>query len=717
MALRSNLLVLFACIVVVDTGAAADGPQKVADIGYVSDPPIIDGVVDAAEWLNATVIDDLHQYEPGDHVAPTEASRFLVSYDEDFLYVAARLSDANPEKVIARQLIQGGTLRFDDTVSIVLDPFGSRRSGYNFQVNANGIRRESIYENTTDQNRDWRTIWFTEGRITDDGWETEIAIPFKSINFDPRITDWGFSVVRRIAHKQERVAWTSFARAVNPSTAGVLRGIGKAQKGIGLDIVPSVTFVQRDSGTGQSESVETKPSLDITYKFTGSLTGLLTFNTDFAATEVDSRQINLTRFSLFLPEKRDFFLQDADIFTYGGIEEQNGIPYFSRRIGLGQDGTPLDIIAGAKITGRVAGINIGVLNVLQESSVAGADDVNLSVGRLSYNVLDESTIGMIVTHGDPLSTLSNSLIGFDFKYRNKALVANTDLAVDGWYQRSDTEGLTGDSDAWGVTIDLPRQDGLAGQLSLLSIDEDFNPALGFVNRSGIEQLNAEVRYVKRFDRRWIRRFVPSLAYKEVKGLDGATQSAKTQLSLLNIETDDGDEIRAGLLRERDVVLADFDIVDGIVVSPGDYSFDRAYVEYEGAGERKFALEAEVSTGDFYDGSLTSAELEIDWRPNPHFLFSLGYEINRGEMQNGDFTTKLVTARASIAFNAKWSWINFFQYDNVSENAGLNSRLRWNPRAGQNVYIVVNQGFERDVRNRFQSSNTELAAKAGYTFRF
>ena len=673
--------------------------------------------MDEAEWAGATVIEDLHQYDPGDHAVPTEPSEFLVSYDEDNLYVAARLSDASPDKIIARQMIQGGTLRNDDTISVVLDPFDSRRSGYNFQVNANGIRRESIFENTTEQNRDWTAIWFTEGRITEDGWETEMAIPFKSINFDPAKTDWGFTVNRVIAHKREKVAWTSFARAVNPSTTGQLRGITKARKGIGLDVVPSVTIVQRDNVTGGGHSVETKPSLDITYKFTGSLAGLLTFNTDFASTEVDTRQVNLTRFSLFLPEKRDFFLQDADIFTFGGIEERNGVPFFSRRIGLGSDGTPLDIIAGAKVTGRVAGINIGVLNVLQESGIATADDVNLTVARFSYDVLDESTIGVIATHGDPLSTSSNSLVGFDFKYRNKALLANTDLTVDTWYQQSDTEGRSGDSKAWGLSIDVPRQEGLAGELSFQHIEENFNPALGFVNRSDIEQLTAEIRHVNRFDGWWIRRYAPGLSHSVVKGLDGATQSAETALAVVDIETDGGDELSAGLRRERDVVMEDFDIVDGVIVSPGDYTFDRAFIRFEGAGERRLALEADLSIGDFYDGTLTSVQTELDWRPSPHYLLSLGYEIYQGDLLDGEFTSRLITVRANFAFNSKWSWTNFIQYDNLSETAGLNSRLRWNPRAGQNMYIVLNQGFERDARNRFRSSNTELAAKVGYTFRF
>jgi hypothetical protein len=716
MMLKKGLLLFLTCVAGVDICVAAE-LRKSASIAYAANPITVDGVVDETEWVGATIIDDLHQFEPEDHGEPSEPSEFLVSYDEDYLYVAARLYDAAPHEILARQLIQGQTLRFDDTISIVLDPYDTRRSGYNFQVNANGIRRESVFENTTAQNRNWTAIWFTEGRITEYGWEVEVAIPFKSINFDPNKSDWGFSVRRSIAHKQEQLAWTSFARAVNPSTTGLLRGVDKARKGVGLDVVPSVTLTERSGDIGTRDSFEIQPSLDISYKFTSLLNGLLTFNTDFAATEVDDRQINLSRFSLFLQEKRSFFLQDTDIFTFGGIREDNGIPFFSRRIGLSQQGTPLDILAGAKVTGRIAGFNVGILNVLQESGVEDADDVNLVVGRLSYDIFDESTLGMIFTDGDPLSELSNSLVGVDFLFRSKTLVADTDFSVDTWFQQSSTEGLSDNEAAWGIAIDVPRQEGFGGNIDFLHIDENFKAALGFVNRPNIEQTSAEINYVKRFSSRWIRRYEPSIGYSIVRGLDGRTQSEYMKLTIVSLEADAGDEFEFGLARERDVVTEDFDIVDGVIVSAGDYTFDRVFIEYEGPGERKIALEAEVSVGDFYDGTLVTVSTDIDWRPSPHYLFSLGYEINEGDIQNGSFTTRLITARANIAFNSKWSWTNFMQYDNVSEEAGINSRLRWNPKAGQDMYLVLNQGYRRDDRDRFQSTESELTAKVGYTFRF
>ena len=243
----------------------------------------------------------------------------------------------------------------------------------------------------------------------------------------------------------------------------------------------------------------------------------------------------------------------------------------------------------------------------------------------------------------------------------------------------------------------------------------FSPILGEL--PALAPLFALPFLLKRFSDRWIRSYEPGVSYTIFRGLDGATQSEETKLTIVSLEADAGDEVEFGVTRERDVVEEDFDLVDDIIIAAGDYTFDRIFVGYEGAGTRRIALEAEVSAGDFYDGELVTVSAEVDWRPSPHYQFSLGYEINEGDMPDGSFSARLITARANFAFNSRWSWTNFIQYDNVSESAGLNSRLRWNPRAGQDMYIVLNQGYERDDRDRFRSTATEVTGKVGYTFRF
>lgn len=699
------------------TAFSQQGEQrKSLAVPHTDNRPAIDGVINDDEWRDAVSLTDLHQFEPDDHGTPTEPSMIWIKYDKDYLYVAARHADSEPAKIVANQLMHGQSLQYDDAFEIILDPFDNGRSGYNFQTNPNGMRHEALYENTTELNRDWDTIWNTEARTTEDGWESEMAIPFKSINFDPNNPDWGFTVARTIARKREEIAWTSHGRQINPGTTGVLTDIEGAEQGIGLDIVPSLVARSLDEDDGAGSVSEIEPSLDVFYKFTPSLTGVLTLNTDFAATEADDREVNLTRFDVFFPEKRDFFLQDADIFSFGALQQENGMPFFSRRIGLSDDGEPLDILAGTKLTGRVGDLSVGLLGVRQDHSVS-ADDEDVFVGRISYSFLEKSSIGAIFTSGDPLNDSSNRVYGIDYQYRDKELVTDANVVVDVWFQQSDTEGLDGDDNAWGLGLDVQRGEGLRGHILHKRIEENFLPALGFVNRTGIDQSEIEVSYVKRFENRLVRKFIPGIRVGEVSSTSGSLESREIALQPLLLIADRGDKLQLNLLRDREVIDDPFELVPGVIVGTGDYTFDSAHLEFESAQERRFAISAELNWGDYFDGDKLSYELGFDWRPNSHIHIGVEYEVNDGEVSGGEFLTRLVSLRANFAFNSKWSWANFIQYDNVSETAGINSRLRWNRRAGQDMYVVINQGFERDPDRSFISTVSELSLKLSYAIRF
>ena len=269
---------------------------------------------------SAATIEDLHQIRPGDRAPPSERTIVYVLYDKDALYVAARMWDSGAPHEITRNIMkQGSGLAEDDRLAIILDPFNTRRQGYRFEVNANGVRNDMLYQNNQLQS-EWTVIWEAAGALGDDGWTAEMAIPFKTLPFDPTIDSWGFNVSRAIRRRGEEMLWVSRNRTWNPSIVGVATGLTDLDQGMGLDIVPgfvddAAAFV-RELGTSDWES---DPSLDLYYRFTPSLTGSLTFNTDFSATEVDDRQVNLTRFNLFFPEKRDFFLNDADLFEFGRI--------------------------------------------------------------------------------------------------------------------------------------------------------------------------------------------------------------------------------------------------------------------------------------------------------------------------------------------------------------------------------------------------------------
>ena len=348
---------------------------------------------------------------------------------------------------------------------MLLDPFHDRRSGYRFMTNPNGLRQEGLFQNISEEQWDWEGIWYTASTIDEQGWVTEIAIPFKTLSFDPSNDTWGINFRRAIARRDERTGWVSRNRNSDPSTSGTVVGLTGLEQGVGLDIVPSLSVSERRPFDGTASTTDTDPSLDLFYKITPSLTGALTINTDFSATEVDDRQVNLTRFGLFFPEKRDFFLQDADIFEFGGLEE-NGRPFFSRRIGLSDDGTPIDLEVGGKLTGRV-----GPLEHRRAQRAPGRRSArrvpadNATVARASANLLEESSIGMIVTEGNPGSTVDNSLAGVDFLYRNSRLPGGKLVEVGAWVQESDTDGETADQSAHGLRVRDAEQQRLGAAAS------------------------------------------------------------------------------------------------------------------------------------------------------------------------------------------------------------------------------------------------------------
>ena len=697
--------------------ASTTDPSKTIEIRRTQAPPRLDGVLDDTVWLMAATISDMHQFFPLDHVPATEETEIMLAYDDEFLYVGARMLDSQPDQITARVLAQGQNIRFDDTIAVVLDTFNNKRTGYIFQVNPNGVREEGLYETPAELNRDWEGVWFVEAATNDEGWAAEFAIPFRTLNFDQANTDWGFTIERKIARTQEEIAWVSYNLQVNPGASGMVTGLTGMSQGLGLDVVPSLVVSEsRDFDTGVS-TVDTEPTVDVFYKITPSLTGVLTVNTDFSATEVDDRQINFSRFSLFFPEKRDFFLQDADIFSFGGLN-RNGIPFFSRRIGLGQGGQPVDLEVGAKLTGRVGRWNIGVLDV-QQDAFQGVDSSNLFVGRIAANVLEESSVGMIATNGDPRSNVDNSLVGFDFRYRNTRLPGGRTLQSEVWYQKSDTEGIDIDDEAFGFRIDSPNETGLQARIGYNRIEENFNPGLGFVNRSDIEQAETRIAYVRRPESHPIIRSVDHTFFvRETNTIDGGLQSRFIFLQPVEIETNSGNSAAVQWNRQREVLIEDFEISDGVIIPPGDYEFDQASIEFEGAQQRAFAPRFEWSEGDFYGGDRREVIAGFDWRPNSRIFLGLSYEYNDIELPVGDFVARLIQVNANYSFNSRWSWVNLIQYDNDSQSAGINSRLRWNPRAGQDLFIVLNQNFDAlGAFSGLTSDRSVFSVKYTHTFRY
>jgi len=705
--------------------------DKRIDAFMVEEPPVIDGKLDDDAWAFATVVTDLHQVYPEEFAEPSEDSTILVVYTKDALYVAARFYDRNPDKIGAMILRQGDWSWGEDTFSVMVDPFNQGRNGYLFDLTPNGIRNQAVYENVSRENWNWRGIWRGEARIDDKGWVAEIEIPFKTLSFDPSNDVWGFNVARYIGRKSEQIAWSSKNRTSDPSSFGEVGGMSGAEKGIGLDVVPSARVRQaKDFETGElTNSFE--PAIDIFYKLTSSLTASLTVNTDFSGTGVDARQINLTRFGLFFPERRVFFLQDTDIFEFGRIggsdlddpttisqvERESGRPFFSRRIGLSESGETIDIEYGGKLTGRAGGWDIGILGIRQ-AEFDSLDASDLFVARLAKNVLSESSVGIILTSGDPDSNFGNTLAGIDFRYLNTRLASGNIIEAALWYQQSDTEGVEGDDSAFGVSLRMPNSEGFRAGIAYKELEENFYPALGFVNRVNVSDLTADVGYTWYPSGGMMRSAFTGIDFQRIETLEGQLQSQLISVRALEFENNYGDLFQLHYQLFDEVLDEPFEISDGIIIPIGSYSFDQYCVNYRTGQHRKLYAEGYFCNGDFFGGTISAPGVDLTWRPSAHFALALGYHPSDIELPQGDFTTRLISVRADIAFTNTVYWENLLQYDNVSYKLGLNSILRWVPRAGREAILVINREFADYTHDRtFTSVNGDLTAKISYTFRF
>ena len=724
------ILLTFPFVAAAQEAVINGGREKSVQIVRAETAPVIDGLLDDAAWQTAAIVDDLHEIQPIEYDPASERTVIYLTYTDDALYVGAMLYDSEPDQITARILRQGELLWPDDYFSVIIDPFHDRRSGYRFLTNPNGIRQEGIYANVTDTQWDWQGIWHTASTRTDEGWITEFEIPFKTISFDPTNDTWGINFRRSIARVDERIAWVSRNRNTDPSTSGIAVGFEGLQQGVGLDIVSSATAgnarsVPPPDGSGPGVTVTDSrfdPSLDVFYKLTPGLTGSLTVNTDFSATEVDDRQVNLTRFGLFFPEKRDFFLQDADIFEFGNLDN-NGRPFFSRRIGLSSTGNPVDLEVGGKISGRVGRFNIGALSIRQ-GEYTGVAAGTASVARVSANILQESTIGLIATDGDPRSNTDNSVKGVDLYYRNTRLPGGKLFETNAWYQQSDTPGISDNDKAYGFRISAPNNLGFRGGVIHNHIEASFNPALGFVNRRGIDQWRYGVQYTARPRDNYVREILTGFFGDYVANIaTGEIESRLLRLRLAELQTLTGDELQFRHSFRKEVLTDGFEISEGIVIPVGSYDFDETSLEISTGDQRRISGSFSLQSGDFYNGTRDEVGVEFAWRPSGRFFTSLSYQYNDVEVIDVDnlprrFETRLVSYRTEVAFSSTLSWATLIQYDNVTETIGINSRVQWIPQAGREAFLVLNhnlQDLDRD--NRFHTAFSDMAMKFSYTFRF
>lgn len=685
--------------------------------------PIIDGRTDDPVWDNAERVSDFYQREPFEGRPVTEKTEFLILYDEENLYIAARCYHKDPEDIISRELARDVNLGFEDRIQIILDTYLDGRNGYWFQIGPRGsIGDALVSENGRGFNKAWDGIWDGRTTIHEQGWDAEIVIPFRILGFNRNRDTWGIKLIRNIKKRSESSYWpktTVDAERFQISDAGRLTGLKNLSQGIGLDIVPYITF-------GSSKDPEPEVDYpadfgaDVFYQVTPSLKAAFTLNTDFAQTEVDARQINLTRFNLFFPEKRDFFLDGANYFNFGltGDSEnpmQNSlIPFFSRRVGLNSEGDPVPVEYGGKFTGQAGKWNIGMMHIKDRNEW---DNPGYSVARISRNLGKQSYIGVIGTNGNALSTGNNSTAGLDLQLANSEIKGSKTLVFSLYGLKSFTDTLRDKDGSWGAEINYPN-DFLNIRTGLMEIGQNFNPGLGFVPRKNIRNLYGEAELGIRPEKYGLLKVRTGIEYLLVQELGtGTLLTSEIDAGILKLDFLSGDEVRFSWIFQHEKLVEDFPIFENITIPEGEYDFNEFELSLGSARQRNLWCEIEFSSGSFYTGTRKGIEIATGYQVIPPLFVGLESLRNIVSLQEGDFIAQVFRFNLNFLFTPRLTWYNFAQYDNVSERLGIQSRFQWIFKPGKEIFLIWNSPTIQDPLERFRVEDYETRIKLKYTLSF
>jgi len=691
-----------------------------------AEAPVIDGDLSDEAWAKAAVIDDFRQRSPNPYEPGTERTVVRILYDENNLYFAFYAYDSTPDQIVARNMQRDGQAFTSDSVMIFLDPGQTRRNAYNFEITAAGGRSDQLELNNTEELTEWDTIFDARARIVGDGWVSEFAIPFKSLSYEATQTTWGFDVARRIYHKNERVHWSGVNPALNftdVSQSGDLVGIENVSQGIGLDVqLYGAPRMKRDwlvAGADADSSVTAGGNAF--YKVTPSFTNTLTVNPDFSDAPLDIRQVNTTRFSLFTPETRDFFLQDVAAFEFGGRSfgrnsadrsSNNGRPFFSRNIGLVQ-GSQVSLPIGDKLSGRLAGFDVGAFSVLTDTTPTHQKGQVLSVARATHPVFSESKFGFVFTNGDPTGLTDNTVAGADFQYRNSTLFGSKVLQADMLYMRS-FSSAAGNDDSSAVSLNFPNEP-WSGDFLFKQIGSAFTPALGFVNRTAIRQYVATVTRLHRYRNTYLNTLEFGTNAEFVTNLHNGIES-RTGDALVRARSRAGDQITLRVVNSLENVPVPFELPRGVPVLVASYNWTNVNVGVRSFNGRVLSLQADLTCCRFYDGDALVTRLNVIFRPSTHFEINVGHEANAIDLPTGAVDIHLATADGVVNFTPVMQIALQAQYDNISENLAFSGRYRWEYHPGNELFIGLGQSAL--VSNRgVIGQMTQATIRLGHTFRF
>jgi len=691
-----------AALIALACPAAAQSPTAPAAAPRVHPTPNeirLDGRLDEPEWALADSITDFRQKEPTEGGAPSQRTVVRLLATPSGLAVGWWLSDADPTHIVRTQLRRDAELRSDDYVSMGIDGLSDQRTAFYFRANANGALWDGEHVNFEAGNEEWDGVWDARTQVTADGWTVEMLIPWATLRYPKDVRSMGMNFRRFLPRTNEEVLWRAWKRGQGIrflEEAGTVGGFGDLPPRARAEVRPFVLgearLAERSFDAAGNDVVtapglnEAKVGLDVKIPVTSTITADLTLFPDFAQAEVDRQVVNLTRFPLFFPEQRPFFTEGAANFAFG--RQQQSQMFYSRRIGLGAGGTPVAIPFGARLQGRAGSYQLGLL----AARTADDEDATALVARARRDVLRRGFVGAMTTYSDRPARPGALAAGVDFdlpftiRDRDNLVV----LGNAAW-SRDSIGGASGAH--YRLMVDYPNDH--ADLVTRLDrIDAAYDPALGFVSQRGIWRWGGSMAVTPRpKGPSPIRRYEFNLlTYEVVWDLDRRLDNASFTVRPFGAQFQSGDRAELNLSRRFDGPTADFDLAPGATVLAGDYWFNRAEVRYTGSNVRRWAVNASAALGAFYDGDRTDLALSGRLRLQPHVELLLELSRNEVRLPVAEFVVNTVRFRGDYAFSPRLTATAFLQFDDQSDRAAVNARLRWTTSPGSDLYIVWNSAW-------------------------
>jgi hypothetical protein len=689
-------------------------------------PVLLDGLLTEPCWQHAQTISSFLQRDPREGEPATEKTEVRVVLYEKTMYIGIIALDSAPGLLVAKEMRRDGEVEADDSITIILDTYLDHRNAFYFAFNSNGARKDAlIVDESEDLNVDWNGVWDVKAVVTDKGWQAEVMIPFDTLRFRSDRQLWGINFRRMIRRKNEEVLWQASRRNAGiyrVSEAGLLHGIPRVQQAHRYELRPYLSMARTETlppaGSLSPNMVLAHPvkvGADGKIKLADNLTADLTVNTDFAQTEVDTAVVNLTRFPVRFPEKRDFFLENAGLFAF--LSPGDNEVFFSRRIGLSQSGEPIPIDFGGRITGKIGGFDVGFLNVRTRAQ-GSTPATNYTTFRPKFGILKKSYIGGVFTNVyNTRDGNRNQALGLDgvFSFSN---FFGQNLTVSSSIAQTATLGLKHDRTAGYFGVMFPN-DKLEAFFNYSFVQKNFNPELGFLQRGSVEQYSAKWRFQPRppapFNK-WIRQlYIKPLELNVYNTLPThELESLEQEFRPIGVDFQSGDSVELNIIRNFDRLDREFKIFKDVVIPQGRYWWNNYELSFKTSSKRRWAVDAKTGWGQYYSGEMKEISVDGNLKVTSHFSLSGSYGTSRAHYQRDSFTTHELTSRVVYAFSNRANVQVFTQWNNESRAASVYVRLHIIPKIGSDIYGVFNQLIDTSGLRR---SNLGRAVRGKMTYPF